>query len=791
MTSKHLLHKNYKKVKNSQKWQTNSLLVIVHPIFKLAIAFLIFGYQQVYLPIKRSRPGKTIRTLRSRVRNRITAFDLTTIFYDIARLSARVKMWRIAERAFGLGLAREQAKEVRVKETVAVSIIKPIPLKHRVHQVYKKVKNSKKWRTNLLLIVIRPLFILITKFLIFIYQRIYLPLRHSLPGRTIRTLRARARKKRAKLFLSVPSDSKRSSPKLEYINEARFNISVINRLINIDQYKKYINKYNEASKNPGIAIYTAIAGGYDTIKLPENLLPNVDYFLFTDNAAPESGIFKIKPLPYYHIDTPRMTRYVKTHPHQLLAGYDIAIWIDANILITDDISPMITDFVKSKKPVGAIQHPIRNTIYQEADACVFYSKEDERLLKEQVEHYRTLRYDTNELIESNIMMFDLKNNSLPGFFATWWSEIDKHTRRDQLSLNYSLDQNKISWHKIMKRPQNARNHPLFTLVPHSIKQKSVAILNQALSNKMVDPYNGPSFASMKNKMVKAQLNCKIDVVYCVHNAFEDVKICLSSVVKHRQSPNLKLIIVDDGSDAPTANFLQKFQKKHSEWVKLLRNESASGYTKAANQGLKASTGEMVILLNSDTIVTDSWSEKMADAVFSTPGAGIVGPLSSAASHQSIPNHIGTATQTATNELPDGLDADDINKHCEEWSVSGFYPLVPLVHGFCFGITRETINKVGYFDEKSFPSGYGEENDYCFRATDAGFGLIVATNTYIFHAKSKSYQDDRRIKLMKQGNEKLRALRGKERIERAIKSVLANPTLQKFRDNTFALFKNNF
>lgn len=795
MSIKHRLHQSYKVIKHWDKWQTNWMLRVIRPFFNVIRKLLIVVYQKLYLPLKRSRPGRSFRTFVAKVRRSITTFDLTTVVFDIARFSAGLQMWRISERAYRIGLARESAKGTKVKSADT----KPKPAKNnqlslinRVYATYRKLKYSNMWQTNWFLRLLRPLFMLCIKSLILIYQKVYLPIRRSRSVRALRTFRAKQRQKRAKAKIQSSLMSgvaaKRNTPKLEYLNEAKFNISVMNRLVNINRYKNYIKKHNKLNKNPRIAVFTAIAGGYDTIKLPEVLLPDADYFLFTDRPAPDAGVYKIRPLPYYHVDTPRMTRYVKTHPHKLLAGYDIAIWVDANILITGDITPLIASFTESKKAVGAVQHPLRNTLYQEADACIAYNKEDERLLKEQVDHYKDVNYNTNDLIESNIMMFDLRNDSVPKFFTTWWSEIDKYTRRDQISLNYSLDKNNVSWHKIIQRPQDARNHPLFALVPHSVKQKCVEILNESLGEKMVNPYEGASFAASKDKIVKAQRSRKIDVVYCVYNALDDVKICLESVVKHRKSPNLNLIIVDDGSDTPTADFLKDFQTKYSKWVKLLRNESASGYTKAANTGLKASTGELVILLNSDTIVTDGWSEKMADAVYSTPGAGIVGPLSSAASHQSIPNHIGGPTQTATNELPDWLTADDVNKHCEEWSIAGFYPRVPLVHGFCFGVAREVIDKVGFFDEDSFPNGYGEENDYCFRATDAGFGLVLATNTYIFHAKSKSYADDRRIKLMKQGNAKLRELRGKGRIERAIKSVLANPYLNIFRSNARALYK---
>jgi GT2 family glycosyltransferase len=161
-------------------------------------------------------------------------------------------------------------------------------------------------------------------------------------------------------------------------------------------------------------------------------------------------------------------------------------------------------------------------------------------------------------------------------------------------------------------------------------------------------------------------------------------------------------------------------------------------------------------------------------------------MSSAASWQSIPNHRGTGQQTAVNPLPAGMTAEDMNRCCEQWTIDGIIPRVPLVHGFCFALTREVIDKVGYFDETHFPRGYGEENDYCFRAADSGFGLIVATHTYVFHAKSKSYADADRIGLMREGSQALHRLHSPARIRRAVEAMEHNPLLWKFRQNAAKL-----
>ena len=463
-------------------------------------------------------------------------------------------------------------------------------------------------------------------------------------------------------------------------NRAKLNISVGKRLSNIDTYKDQIAEYAKARATKAlekkgdkkkIVIYTAISGGYDSIKLPEKLDPRFDYVLFTDTFALDTGVYQVRPITYFHEDATRAARFVKTHPHMLLEDYDIAIWIDANIIIQGDIHPLVEEFLASAKAVAAVPHPIRKSIYEELEACIQRKKENPKTMKEQIAHYRQAGFDHGDLIESNLMMFNLRDERVRPFLDAWWTEIDRFSKRDQLSLNYALKQAGVDWHRLIERPNSVRNHPSFVIVPHDTGDGLASRLLDVLQLSFIDPYAGPSYADVRDERIAAQKNVRIDIVVCVHNALEDVQLCLESVHRARDGERERLIVIDDGSDRPTARYLEDFASDAS-WIELHRNEHASGYTKAANKGLGASTGELVILLNSDTIVTDGWAEKMADAVFSTPGAGIVGPMSNAASHQSIPEHRSSKDQTAVNELPPGVTAEDINRYCEQWTPAGVH-----------------------------------------------------------------------------------------------------------------------
>jgi GT2 family glycosyltransferase len=234
----------------------------------------------------------------------------------------------------------------------------------------------------------------------------------------------------------------------------------------------------------------------------------------------------------------------------------------------------------------------------------------------------------------------------------------------------------------------------------------------------------------------------VDIIVCVHNALDDVRQCLDALLSWT-APPFSLVIVDDGSDAETAAFLAGFAGGQPQTV-LLRNENARGYTVAANQGLRAARGAYAVLLNSDTIVTPQWLDRLIMCVASDPGIGMVGPLSNTASWQSVPE-IREEDDWAANPLPEGVSVEEMGRLVADWS-GRVYPRLPFLNGFCLLIRRELVESIGFLDEETFPRGYGEENDYCLRAVRAGWALAVADDVYVYHSQSRSYSHETRREL---------------------------------------------
>ncbi len=252
------------------------------------------------------------------------------------------------------------------------------------------------------------------------------------------------------------------------IQHARFNESIIKRIIDIDAYRQTIKNFQkrEKKKSGRIAVYTSVSKGYESLKPHEVINERFDYFAFTDGDVDDMGIYEVRPIPVEGYDDGRAIRYAKTHPHVLFSSYDVAIWLDTSLMIVGDIFPIIEDFIKSGKAIGSSPHSQRQSVYEEFETCIKLQKDDVKIMQRQRDFYKSIKFDTNELTENGFLAFNMKHPKLAPALETWWEQICQFSKRDQLSFNYSLVKNDVEWHRLMKPPQNIRNHPDLVIAPH-------------------------------------------------------------------------------------------------------------------------------------------------------------------------------------------------------------------------------------------------------------------------------------------------------------------------------------
>lgn len=299
---------------------------------------------------------------------------------------------------------------------------------------------------------------------------------------------------------------------------------------------------------------------------------------------------------------------------------------------------------------------------------------------------------------------------------------------------------------------------------------------QAMKNQFKEPELIKNFNNSTSAVSVATDLGKFDVIIPVHNALSDVKKCLDSVIEDGDYG--QLIIVNDGSDEETSSFLLNFAE-NADRVKLIHHKESKGYTVSVNAGIDNSQNEFLITLNSDTIVPKGWLKILSEAFENRPQVAVFGPLSNAASYQSVPVAKDN-NDWFINDLPENLSLNQFNALIYKNSLN-LKPRVPFINGFCFAIRRNVLNEIGGLDAQNFPRGYGEENDLCYRVQQAGYELRILDNLYVFHSKSKSFGHSTRKELARKGRETLHKLYGEERLKLDIESMESNPDIYSIRD----------
>lgn len=225
----------------------------------------------------------------------------------------------------------------------------------------------------------------------------------------------------------------------------------------------------------------------------------------------------------------------------------------------------------------------------------------------------------------------------------------------------------------------------------------------------------------------------LDVIIPVYNAFDDLVKCILSVLKHTNPPYCLIIIDDESNDANVIDLMQKLSYEKNEQLIVLKNSRNQGFVATVNKGMHYSNND-VVLLNSDTIVTPGWLEKLYQCAYSNSKIATVTPLTNNGTICSAPLF------NQANTIPEGYDINSFGLLIEEVSQRQ-YPVIPTAVGFCMFIKRTVLERIGYFDEL-FSPGYGEENDFCLRATDHGYIHVLDDATFVYHKGCTSFQDMR-------------------------------------------------
>ena len=224
----------------------------------------------------------------------------------------------------------------------------------------------------------------------------------------------------------------------------------------------------------------------------------------------------------------------------------------------------------------------------------------------------------------------------------------------------------------------------------------------------------------------------VDVVMPVHGSRALTLQAIDSVLGAGTKDAYELVVVDDASPDPLLRG-ELEALNEAGLITLLVNERNIGFVGAVNRGFALHPGRDVILLNSDTRVFGDWLGRLL-AALRTPRTATATPLSNAATILSYPATL----------CENRLSSDAGVAHWDSLCATIDAPLVeiPTGIGFCMAVSRACLDQIGAFDEGRFGRGYGEENDFCLRATAAGWRHVAATGLFVWHRGGASFGNER-------------------------------------------------
>jgi GT2 family glycosyltransferase len=222
----------------------------------------------------------------------------------------------------------------------------------------------------------------------------------------------------------------------------------------------------------------------------------------------------------------------------------------------------------------------------------------------------------------------------------------------------------------------------------------------------------------------------IDVIIPAYRGLAQTRRCLESVLRAAVSAPHELVVVDDASPEPELSAWLRGLAAEGR-LTLLAHARNAGFVASVNEGMRRHPDRDVVLLNSDTEVADGWLDKLAACAAREPGTGTVTPFSNNATIASYPRF------AQANAMPEGTTTAGLDALFSRANAGRSVDL-PTAVGFCMFIDRQCLEEVGPFDEEAFGRGYGEEVDFCLRASRAGWRHVLAADTFVFHEGEVSF-----------------------------------------------------
>ncbi len=227
---------------------------------------------------------------------------------------------------------------------------------------------------------------------------------------------------------------------------------------------------------------------------------------------------------------------------------------------------------------------------------------------------------------------------------------------------------------------------------------------------------------------------RLTIVIVSYNTQADLARCLESLRDTPPAVPLQIVVVDNASRDGSAAYV----RAHHPEVRLIDSGDNLGFAKANNLGIRATESELLLLLNSDTIVPPNALDRLVATLDRFPAVVAVGPrLTDGAGNPELSwgQMISPRAEWRQRALMRGLAADDAPTRALVERLSHEERVVDWVSGACLLVRRAAACEAGLLDEQFFM--YTEDVDFCAALRARGGQILFTPASEVIHLRGRS------------------------------------------------------
>ena len=230
----------------------------------------------------------------------------------------------------------------------------------------------------------------------------------------------------------------------------------------------------------------------------------------------------------------------------------------------------------------------------------------------------------------------------------------------------------------------------------------------------------------------------LSVVVITYSSRAHILACLRSLERAREALAMEVVVVDNASPDDTAGFI----RRESPGTRVIDSGSNLGYSKAANIGIRATTGDFVLVLNPDSELGEHALGRLVAWMREHPRTAIAGPR--LVGPDGNPEHSGRSfpgPQTILfNRYSLLTKLFPGNPWSQRYLLAGWdrnsSRSVDWLSGSCMCVRRTAIDQVGGMDEGYFM--FNEDVDWCHAMKDAGWSIDYVAAASVMHRIGASH-----------------------------------------------------